>query len=225
MNISVLRILQVVILYFLTCNSDANAITTFSDRGAFESAAGQLDLEDFELVQQEISFLETPATVGNLTFSLSVIGQDFDFPQFNIVGPLPGSSETGVNGSSQALVAIGTTGSVDISIDRPVTAFGFDTRDFNDFGDTLVLVAGETIIPPTNPSTALTFFGVVSTTPFDTITFAFPDSFPGGSPNSPTDGDGFGIDNIAFSSSVVPEPSSAFLVAFTGLWVFQQRRR
>jgi len=116
--------------------------------------------------------------------------------------------------------------SVELEFSSPQIAFGLYVGDAGDaggqFGITLHMVGGatETLTAPhtqgTLTSGAKFYFGVISNDPFDRISLT----------NQPS-GDGFGYDDLTIASSVIPEPSTALLVAagLLGFKAHTNRRR
>ena len=183
------------------------SVLTFTDRTAWESAAGPLAFtENFEgfaggATPSDLSFNGGSQDIGPFTLSAPIP----TFGTSNLIDlqsdngfVLPGRTPASF-GAVTAFLFVDNTAFVDMLFDTPVTAL---FADFQDAGNTdelsmvLELVGGgsETIQVP-GPGTDLVPFGFVSTAgAVSSIRFT----------NSLNDG--FLIDNISASTTAVPEP-------------------
>ena len=129
-----------------------------------------------------------------------------------------------VDGSTIANVSLDPLGSLLLTFEDPIMAFGADFAHLNnDIHRTEMLVAGVSFLPPIVPATEKRFYGFASDTPVYVIAFR---GLAG------TSGDGFGIDNVSYSEECgvhaagTPEPST--LLGFSVLAIFaggSRRRR
>ena len=90
-------------------------------------------------------------------------------------------------------------------LDEPVTAFGFDIQSHDTGGLTLSAAGISGLSIPRTSSRGQTFFGIVSDTPFSTVTI----------PSSQFDG--FVIDNVTFDIAEPPEPADLPIGTTIGL--------
>jgi hypothetical protein len=202
----------------------AGIIGTYSDRASFESNVFTFVTEDFESFGGDTTFNGTSLDVGD--FSLLALGNTLEPPRRNKVD-VP-SLEFGLfnlNGTAIANVSLDAGGSMLMTFEHPIMAFGADFAHMNNRSiRTEIIVDGETLAAAVAPATEPRFFGFMSDTPFTVVQFH-------GVIGSI--GDGFGIDNVSYSEAcavqlaTVPEPSS--LLSFATLMVvsggFSRRRR
>lgn len=190
------------------------AVESFSERTAFEAAAGMLEVEDLDSLagtnlcnpfSDSGPFcgpgpIELPA--GDLT--ISGRAQPYVAPGALLLAP---ELRFGVSGGGSLVTgALPATSSnffftLEISANGPLTAFGADTRFWaKDIVVTLLDGQGSPIGETTTlspPETEFGFFGVIADAPFETIRI-----------RSGND-DFVNYDNLAYR--VVPESSSAVL--------------
>ena len=188
------------------------AVTQYTDRTSFSTAAGPLVIENFS------------------GFSDGDIAPSSDLGPFTVStnGFSSIASDAGiynVNGSRFLYVQItadtggGGPGSVTFTFDSAITAFGADFESLNNNAPrTYAVVGGTTFDPlPISPS----FLGFVSDTAFTSVTFF--------NPLGNSSDDQFGVDNLSFSTSrggVVPEPATwAMMIAGFGMAGATLRRR
>lgn len=192
--------------------SASAAVTTYTTRASFDAAVGPTSSVNFNSYVVNTPFHTVAIDVG--PFTLSMIGSPDTSYNFIDVAP-PNSAETDVNGTTNMRVFTDNNppGDLLFTFDSPIYAFGADFRSLNDVElRTQILVAGDNLVPPVQPSSGmLTFYGFKSTTPFTTITFH-------GVAN-----DVYGADNVSFGG--VPEPSTLALVAGSMLGVMGRRKR
>ena len=214
------RSLQAALAAALTLGSVGGAsaaITTFTDRGAFQAALGGFSIENFNSVVGEPSFQSSPLIVGSLT--LQGFGTQFDRnfidqpPQQFSVFDIDGT--TNVN----AVTADGGTGGFTITFASAVTGFGADFAAFQDFVLRSQIVIGSDIVQPAiNGGNVVQFLGYTSTTPFTSVRFEGVGA-----------ADGFAFDNVTFGgvAAAVPEPATwaMMLIGFAGLGFASQARR
>jgi hypothetical protein len=195
------------------------ALTVFTSRAAFETAlSGGFTTETFNGVVGEPAFRTAPVTVGGLTlqgFGSSQFDRNFidqqplQFGVFNVDGTAV------VN----AVTALGTSG-LTVTLASGVRGFGADFAAMQDgVFRTQILFGSQAYTPSVTAGNVVTFLGIVSDTPFTTVTFQSA---------SVSTSDGFAFDNVTFGNVAngVPEPSTwaMMLVGFAGL-AFASRRR
>jgi PEP-CTERM motif len=208
-------------IFPLITSTQAAIITAYSDRSSFNMASGFVLTETFNGFTTEETFHTTPWNAGLFTLSsagtLPTDGRrnrlniaPVEFPEFtgdgtNVINVL-------LNSSDDSLI---------FSFASPVLSFGADFGGLNDiFPRTAVEIAGVNLIPAVTATAGYRFFGYVSDTSFDTVTFKY---------NSRTDG--FSIDNVAFApapttgQNPVPEPENiAMLLAGFGIMAIGRRK-
>ncbi|MFM9852002.1 MAG: PEPxxWA-CTERM sorting domain-containing protein [Sphingomonadaceae bacterium] len=189
------------------------ALTTFTNRAAFNLAAGMTTTETFNSFTSEISFRTTPLTVGG--FSLAGFGTQFDRNFIDI--PPPQFSVFNIDGTTNVNAATTGDGGLTFSFAAPITSFGADFGAFqDDVIRSFITAGGITLTPPVQSGNTVSFFGFTSDTAFSTVRFS-------GSNNS----DGFSIDNVSYGlTAPVPEPATwlMMLMGF-GLVGGMMRRR
>ena len=192
--------------------SDAGVLATYTDRATFESVVSGLATETFDSLLSDTSFHETTLDLGD--FSLLSSGNTLDPIRRNKVDvPTLEFGSFDVDGSVIANVSLSPAGSLLVTFDNAIMAFGADFAHLNNsFVRTTVHVGGETLIPSVAPTDDPRFFGFTSDMPLTTVEFR---GVVG------TSGDGFGIDNVSFSEacaelhSPVPEPGT--LISYAAL--------
>jgi hypothetical protein len=214
------RSLQAALAAALTLGSVGGAsaaITTFTNRGAFQAALGSFSVENFNSVVGEPSFRSSPLTIGSLTlqgFGGDQFGRNFidqppyQFSVFNIDGT------TNVN----AVTTPGDAGFT-ITFASAVRGFGADFAAFqDDAARSRIVIGGDTVIPAVNSGNIIQFLGFTSTATFTSVRF-----------EGNIAGDGFALDNVTFGgvAAAVPEPATwaMMLIGFAGLGFASQARR
>ncbi len=190
----------------------ANAATMiFTDREAFEQAAGNTTSEDFNGFATEEEF--RTQTVNANGFSLSTTGTQSAFLAPRNFIDIPPALFTTLNGDGTTFADVFINDSffgdltVQFTFDAPISAFGADFTDLQteSAGTTILSFNGETVTPGVADAGVTRFFGFTSMQPFTTLTFSrVGPGFGGGS-------EGFGVDNVAFGDGVtaaVPEPAT-----------------
>lgn len=195
------------------------AVVTFQSKNLFEDVSGDLQFENFNADAQNQSFQNRSITIGELTFFADV-NSGVSALTFNKVAkpPFPTASDSAlainaVNRSAFIHVGLREGDTFTMAFLEPIYKFGTSLGSINDSSTrTSISVAGETFLLNPRPVGATRFFGLISDTPFSSITF------------SATGSDGFGIDNVLFSNEPLPTeeiplPASLPLMA-TGLALF-----
>ncbi|MEO0400275.1 MAG: VPLPA-CTERM sorting domain-containing protein [Pseudomonadota bacterium] len=196
--------------FAMTAPSAYAATVTFTDRVAFEAAAGGVQTEDFS--SQTVGLLaENTANGGFNGFTVtwsdvsgSNMGVGIDDPGFD--NRLAWGEDLFFNGSGQ----VGPT--ITLEFDAPILAIGFDWFDDDTTDVYSLTVGGETFVngPFDSNGSGDGFFGLVSDVGFSTLVFT--STAQGGFVRP------FGVDNIAYAlePNVVPLPAGLPLL-LTGL--------
>lgn len=191
----------------------AAAVTTFTSLEAFLAATpAATTVETFN--GRPTGSLPSPGPVINASgfkgFGITGV-RNGDYIGINhglTVGTVDGTDFLGWSGIDD-----GTGPAFTFTFDAPITAFAFDYNDRDGSDAYQVSLAGQVFAnPPFSGFTGSGFFGVVSDTPFNTVTFSH--SIVGGILEP------FGIDNVRSNvfAAPVPEPASwAMMIAGFGL--------
>lgn len=179
-------------------------LATYTDRTAFTAAAGgSVSTETFNSFVSETPFHTSALDVGPFTISMSA-GVSTSSDRNRIDLPPHAFAVFNVDGTAIANALTGAGQSLYLVFDSPITAFGADFADFNDqILRTNIVVGSDTLATSVTPASGVRFFGFTSDTPFTTVEFRG------------VNNDGYGIDNVAFSSNAggrVPEGGSTLVL-------------
>lgn len=192
---------SIAIVFSALPSASQAAVTFFSNRVAFNAAAGPTSLETFNSFTTEENFRSAPLTVG--AFSLNQIGISLGTTRnFIDIQPLQFSAFN-VDGSTIVNGFIDSNSILRITFASAVTSFGADFASFGTGqGSSIVSAAGSSLVAQNVPG--VQFIGFVSDAPFTIVELL--GTFQ-------TGGDGFGFDNLAFSSAI-PEPATWAMMIF-----------
>ncbi|MEM8637484.1 MAG: PEP-CTERM sorting domain-containing protein [Cyanobacteria bacterium P01_G01_bin.54] len=144
-------------------------VTTYTDRAAFQSAAGTTVLEDFNGFTEDISFSGGGVVdVGDFTLS----GTSVFIPSALNMIDAPPDSGFSINGTSFVSAVTNSNDSLTIEFASAISAFGADFSYISNSPASITSIdwgLGEPAIeiPALRPG----FFGFVSDTEFSTLTF------------------------------------------------------
>ncbi len=198
-------------------------VSTFTDKVSFNEVAGALALEDFNGITADTSFENT--TIAFSAFTLSAVSTRPEPSGFNFIDvpPLVGGGITPANydvdGTALANMGVSGLETVTFTFIGPISAFGVDLRRAQNLAGLLeIVINGDAFQPPVLPD----FYGLISSTPFTSVTFRNVDRAEFG--------DGFGLDNVLhspISTNVVPEPMvwAQLIAGFALVGAFARRRR
>lgn len=175
----------------LMAGAGSAATTSYTNATAFAAAAGTLQLENFRGEVRGSSLAGT-RDFGGFTTTLNSSVTD---PAFNVVGGPSSLNSAGLPGTNLQIGLLeGET--FTFTFDSAITAFGALFANVNDFFPRSTFSGGGTTdwLPVVNRFGAR-FFGIVSDTPFTTVTIT------GGLFT-----EGFGIDNVRWAAAPVPTP-------------------
>jgi hypothetical protein len=176
--------------------ADARAtLTAFTNRAAFEAAAGGVGITETFSVPQSF-----------------VVGNNFyNGVNYRVTGTSAGGNNVGggvLNGDEF------TNTSIDYIFPSSVKGFGADYNGANTSSGLFFTINGETIaLGASLPNPGTGFFGVVSSSPFTTV-----DVNGGASPNEI-----YSLDNLEYVA--VPEPLSGAMMLAGGLLLHARGRR
>ncbi len=194
---------------------------TFGNRVAFEASVAGLVTEDFQTFNGVGDFHAGTVDIGPFTI------------QSNFAQDGRGTFQTGAeadglsfNGSVYGDAVVLTGSPLTFAFDQEVFAFGIDLDEFGDItpGDPSTISFLDQSFEPdvvafggnglnTGDDTQPYFFGVTSDIGFTSVVFA-------------ATGDGFGFDNVSFSSVArMPLPAPLAMLAFSVLGLFVYRKR
>lgn len=180
----------------------AAATTSYTNATAFAAAAGTLQLETFAGEARGSSLAGT-RDWGGFTTTLNSTVTD---PRFNIVGGPSSLNSSGLTGTNlQVGLRQGET--FTFTFASAITAFGALFANVNDFALRSSFSGGGTTdwLPVVNGFGAQ-FFGIVSDTPFTTVTITGA---------SRLFAEGFGVDNVRWAlapPTPIPLPASGVLL-------------
>ena len=214
-----------------SCGGGADAaLVTFTDRAAWQAAAGGVGdyFENFDSFTIDQSYNPSPVTAGFVTLAVVNVHADFGDPSYRI-DAIPAAAGTipDVNGTTFAVTISNNFGAIFLSSGdtqlsfSPVRAIGFDYAGaaYSTVDGALTTSRGDTVIVAKSDNSNRAFLGLLYTGSenFTSLTW-------GKTPNGPIDGFGAGIDNIeAFAP--VPLPSAVWLSGSTlgGLGFLRRR--
>jgi hypothetical protein len=211
------RLMAIAAAGFLVAGAANAAVTTYTSSAAFTAAAGSTTLVTFNDVASNVSFATSSVDAG--PFSLLGIGPDTGTSFLNTQPQSGFFIQYNVDGTTYAQVGTSFGMGFAITFDAPIRAFGASFSAMQDGAvRTAIEVAGTTVTPPVQVGQGVRFFGFLSDTPFTTLRFVNAD---------PTDGDGFGMDNVLFAAAApVPAPgASALALGVLGMLAAGARRR
>lgn len=191
----------------------------YTDRSAFEAAAGPLTLETLE--DDAVHQLVVPEALAGSGLIIDTNPRDVTTE----VTTSEGYSSNTTPGGEKHLRFIYADDYVAscMTSPLPMTAFGFDLTGFQDFqgqgGFAMDLYLGASQVDslwiPDPGNFGPNFHGIISTSPFDTVSMTFREIIG-------SDGDYVGLDDIAFNA--VPEPATMSLLGL-GLASLVARRK
>ena len=198
------RILLVLFLLFFWIGTVSASPIYYTDRSAFNAAAGSLNFESFEVApsgpQASFSFSGFTVEETNGTNALTNVLINSAFGTYPVT-----------NGSG-ALWYDDNDNSIGVfTFASPITAFGLDlTTALN----SSITIGGDLSTTLNRTSNTPAFFGVIDTTPFTTITF------------NASGGPEVGFDAVSFGTTSVPEPITMLLlgVGLVGLAATKRMR-
>ena len=193
----------------------AQAVTIFTDRSAFEAAAGALAVETFDA---------PIATADSITFAGGIKATKTS-------SGFPPTLNRVARGIYTGFLARDSFRDIILDFGRNVTAFGADVSGLNvlsgDRSALLVSGAFDGTVQTLSVSDAVGsggFFGIVSSTGFDSVTlgtdsgaFLFGGTVPFG-------GETFNLDNVAVSAVPLPATLPLLLAAFGSVALLRRRR-
>lgn len=185
------------------------AVTTFSDRSAFNAAGSVQVTDDFEHT----------AAGESTDYAFGYTGNGFTAKGSGLylLGVDPGFYPTFYDWGSGDVMLYRHSGVTTFTFDAQVNSIGIDLMTIVNFGgDVEVSVDGESYVVSTANNPMRTFFGLVSDKAFSSFTI--------------TSRGGMGLfDNLSFGafSSAVPEPSTwaMMIVGFAGVGGMVRRSR
>jgi len=227
MKLTTSAIAIVALICLAPARSEATAVT-FTNLALFQAAAGATVLEDFTAAapfNATGAFGPTAYTGFSLTGNGN--GNQIGVHSAALGGvlqpPLPASfAGQQFFGWASATGGPGTIGTLTFTFVNPIKAFGFDwfNTDTNDRYKVTVLGVDYSDPPfstiPAQGVAATGFFGIVSDTPFTTLTISNV-IFSGNITDE-------GFDNVRTSAAPVPEPATLLLVATGSLMAIRRKR-
>ena len=125
--------------------ANAGVVTVHTSRADFNAVAGATTLEDFNSFTSEVDFLTAPLDVGDFTISTT---NTFAARNFIDLPPVQ-FTDFDIDGTNVVNAFLENGDTLFLTFDVPITAFGADFGNLNDFGfeGAEIFVAGETFIP------------------------------------------------------------------------------
>lgn len=177
------------------------AVLTFTNRTSFENALTSYTVFDFNSTALQQLDGTTGVDLGPLTVTQSTGGATAYIRASGATGDVNGSNFLQFFDNSGSYVPM------TITLDAPVTAFGFDFKNVTSsaaYNIYLNILGTPTLVAPSNQSG---FFGFISTAPLITQqVFDFADSTGSGSSGT------LGLDNVTFGVAPVPVPGALMLM-------------
>ena len=177
----------------------AASITQYSNRAAFESAAGTFVVEDFE------SFGPTNNAFYGTACDFGDFAAENDTTSGGVGGDIVATGA--INGSIEIVGVVTLSGGeFRLTFDSPIIALGFDTYNLADqrFDDLVFDNASGDVIAVHDPIDQTRFWGFISDTPFTSMTIRQTGFGVGGGST-----DGFRFDNVTYT----PSPGAMFPIA------------
>lgn len=193
--------------------ASAATYTTYSDRTAFEAAAGPVTTNDLESVPAGSGYDGISLDLGDFSVFADANGN----PARNKVDDGFRTPETPSYNGTQTADFFLNNSSGSLTFAAPIYSIGFDIAFFGNGAASVskVTILGFDFLGDLLGNEQI-FFGLLSDTPFTTIGF------------SATANDGFQIDNISYGGApAVPLPAGLPLIAtaLAGLVLVRRRRR
>lgn len=197
-----------VYLLLMLGTAGAGTITTFSDRTEFDAAVGSTTLEDFTTSAHNIlgGTLAPETSYGSENEKIEA-GAEYTTTSQNpnfMINQYTDNKDSAIRFEGGFLDTLDTIGSLVITYDPLIAAFGFDTNsDMGDFDVIINFVSDASITFSFDSATGIEFFGFQSSLVDITsvLITGYSDAF------------GVLIDNHAFggNASTVPEPATMVL--------------
>lgn len=206
---------------FIQTGSLFGATTTYSSQATFNTDAGAFGTLTVESYEGYSSDLASGARTINLSSAAVSYDLDGDISNFGIAtvpNPFGGTGVSATDGSNYLFVVYPTSSvpggaSVTFQFANPISVFGTNMRDVENISISYETSEGEngTAASPA-ANGAVQFFGIISDTPFTSITFSGP---------GVSTGDGVVFDETTY---VIPEPSTTALLAGMCAFAFRRKR-
>jgi len=192
----------VLLAFFCVANVEAATIS-FSDRTAWLTAiSGSIITEDLNSISADDFFTDDSRVLGDLTFTSTgnaVVGILFD--------AIPGrfGANTGIDNTTFLSAAgLTSTSLLTIELSTAVTAFGFDTLNFDSGNEQAeIFINGNSVGFTGSSDGDIGFLGVIDNSAFSTIEIR-------GAAGTVDVVAGF--DNISYTTAAVPAPAAVWLL-------------